>query len=111
MSEETEEIGQLAVEIESHLPHLRRIWPNLVTKNVVGREADGKQVRGRTAAHALILHQFLGELEFVLVGERSRTDYVVESGFGAVSAGARSSAERFLARPSTPDSNISRGAW
>ncbi len=40
MPEEIKEIGQFTIEIESHLLHLWGIRPNLVTKDVVGREAD-----------------------------------------------------------------------
>ena len=86
MPEKIEEVGQFAIEIERHLLHLRRIRPNLMTENVVGREADRKQIRGRTAADVFVHHQFLGELEFVLVGEWSGADDFVETGFGAVFA-------------------------
>ena len=42
MSEEVDEIGQLAIEIEDHLLHFAGVWPDLVAKNVSGRQADRK---------------------------------------------------------------------
>ena len=68
MAEEIDEIRQLAIEIESHLLHFRRIGPDLVTENVVGRQADREQVGRGAATDVLVDDQFLGELEFVLVG-------------------------------------------
>jgi hypothetical protein len=49
MTEEIEEIRQTPVEFERHAAHLRRVRPNLVAENIVGREADHEQV-GRRAA-------------------------------------------------------------
>ena len=50
----------------------------------LAREADREQIGGRSAAHVFVDHQFLGEFEFVFVGEGGRTDHFVEAGFGAV---------------------------
>ena len=84
MSEEVEEVGQFAIEVEGHLLHLRRVRADLVTENVVGREADREQVGRGTVAEILVNHQLLGELELVLVGERGRADHFVEAGIFAV---------------------------
>src|ERR1035438_490302 len=86
MSEEIEEVGELAIEVESHLLHFRRIRPNLVTENVVGRKADRKQIRGGTAADVLVNHQLFSELEFVFVAERGGADHFVETCVRAVFA-------------------------
>ena len=56
MAEKIDEVGELAVEIERHLLHLRRIGADLVAKNVVGREADRKQIGGRAAADVFVEH-------------------------------------------------------
>ena len=47
-------VGEFMIEVERHLLHLRRIWPHLMTKNVVRRKTDGKQIGRRTAADIFI---------------------------------------------------------
>src|ERR1700687_5519949 len=104
MSKEIDEIGKFAIEIERHLLHFWRIGPNLMAQNVVGREADGKQIRRWTATHVFVRHQFSGEFEFVFIGECGGPDYFVEASFGSVFAlavcgGAKSLALRVLPLP------------
>src|SRR5258708_21316058 len=84
MSEEVEEIRQLAIEFEGHGLHLRRIRTNLVAKNVVGRKADRKQIGGGTAPDIFVDHQLLGKFEFVLITERCVSDNLVETSIGAI---------------------------
>ena len=55
-----------------------------MAQNIVGRKADGEQVRRWTTTNVLILHQFLGKLEFVLVGECGRANDLIKAGVGAV---------------------------
>src|ERR1700757_1851670 len=82
--EESEEVGDLTIEVERHLMHLGSIGTYLMAEDVVGREADGKQVGGRAASNIFVKHELLGELELVLVGEGGRTDHLEKSGVGAV---------------------------
>ena len=86
MSEKADEVGEFAIEIERHLLHLGGIRADLMAENIVGREADGKQIGSRAAAYVFVLHQLLGEFEFVFVGERGRADNFIEAGFGSVFA-------------------------
>ena len=79
VSQEIEERRQLTVGGQHHGPHFRRIRPHLVPKNVVGREADHKQIGGRAIAHAFVRDQLAGEVKFVVVGERSCTNQFVEN--------------------------------
>ena len=84
MSQKIEEAGKFVVEIERHLLHLRRIGPDLVAENIVGREADDEKIGGWAAADVFVNHQLFGELEFVLVAERGGADDFIEAGVGAV---------------------------
>ena len=74
MSEEVDEVGEFAIEIESHLLHLGRIGTDLVAEDVVRRQADGEKIGCGTVAEFLVNHQFLGERELVLVGEARGAD-------------------------------------
>ncbi len=56
VAEEVDEIGKFLVEIESHLAHLGRIWTDLMTKDVVGREADREQIGSRSATDVFVNH-------------------------------------------------------
>src|SRR5438094_9322928 len=84
VSKEVDEVSQFTIEIQSHLLQFWRVGADLVTKDVVGRKADRKKVGCRATANVLVDHQLLGKLEFVLVGERSRPDDVVETGMRTV---------------------------
>src|SRR2546428_10581279 len=80
MSEEVEETGELPVGGQGHGLHFRRIGANLVTKNIVGRQADDQEISRRASAQSFVRHQLSREFEFVVVGERRGTDYLVETG-------------------------------
>ncbi len=84
MTEEVEELRQTPVEFERHAAHLRGVGTNLVAEDIVGREADHKQVGRRACAQLLVQHEFLGEFQLVIVGEGSGADNLVEAGGRAI---------------------------
>ena len=67
VTEESEEVGQFAIEGQSHGSHLRRIRPHLMPKNIVRRKADGEQVGRLSCAQIFVNHQFLREFQLILV--------------------------------------------
>ena len=84
-----------------------------MTKNVVGRETDGKQIGVRPGADVLVNNQFLGEIEFVFIGKGCGADYLIETRIGTVFAFAmRSRAQKFPCESPNCGPSISpRDCW
>src|SRR5215472_12424052 len=86
MSEEVEEVRELAVEVERHLLHFGSVGTDLVSENVVGGKADRQQICVRTTPNIFEDDEFLGEIEFVFIRERRRADHFIKTSIRAIFA-------------------------
>ena len=83
MSQKLEEPGQLPIYGQCHLLHLDRVRANLMSENIVSRQADDQQVCSGAISQLFVGDQLPGEFKFVVIGERCRSHELIKAAFAA----------------------------